>query len=884
MVPPLPGLPSTLHLLDLLPMGVVALRLLDPDDVTSFTLVYANPGQETIMGVPMKDLIGRAVVAAFPNALDTGVLEQFRQALRTAKTTGPIPVDYEDELVARDRFILWAVPVSVDLVLVITENPVARIQETSELQRMESRFRNLIESAPDALVMVDEKGIIQLANTQAEHLFGHTKAELLGMPVEVLVPVDLAAGHRSHRIDFEKTPHKRIIGQGMELRARRKDGTEVPVEIALSPIETETGLLISASIRDITERMLAQEALRQSEERLRTILDNACDAFVSMDEKGCIIGWNSAAEAMFGWTRTEALGRPLSRIIIPPSHRSAHENGLQHYLQTGAWPVLDRRIRLNAERRDGTEFPVEISIRAELNGKSRVFNAFISDITERERAERELAEFNRTLEARVEERTNALMKSEARYHNALNSMMEGVQIIGFDWRYLYVNDAVVAQSTFTREELLGRTMMERYPGIEKTPLFAVLERCMIERVPERMENEFRFPNGTVSYFELSIQPMTDGVFILSTDISARKKAEFALRASEERFHKAMDSMMEGVAIIGFNWRYVYVNDALVARSPFSREELIGHTMMEKYPGMEKTELFRTLEHCMTKRVAQVIEHTFQYPNAPLRHYEFSMQPMPDGLFCLSTDITERKRAELEISAQNARLDQQNKELEQFTYIASHDLQEPLRMISSYVQLLQRRYKDKLDEDANEFIGFAVDGAQRMKDLISDLLIYARLDRPVEMTEVDMKLVLEDALHNLGTALSESTALITHGTLPVVKGSHTQMVQLLQNLVGNAIKFRMENRTPRIHVDARPEDGYWNFSVEDNGIGVDEQYADKLFIPFKRLSSDHQFAGTGIGLAIAKRTVERHGGRIWFTSKPGEGTTFHFTIPQHPPGS
>jgi signal transduction histidine kinase len=233
----------------------------------------------------------------------------------------------------------------------------------------------------------------------------------------------------------------------------------------------------------------------------------------------------------------------------------------------------------------------------------------------------------------------------------------------------------------------------------------------------------------------------------------------------------------------------------------------------------------------------------------------------------------------DLERQKQELARSNAELQQFAYVASHDLQEPLRMVTSYVQLLERRYRGQLDADADDFIAFAVDGAARMQQLIKGLLVYSRVGthaQPLQST--DCQVVLARALTDLQVAMDESDAVVTHDPLPTVMADATQLGQLFQNLVGNAIKFR-DNRCPEIHVGAeRREDGYWLFSVRDNGIGVEPEYAERIFLIFQRLHTRDEYPGTGIGLAICKRIVERHGGRIWVASEPGQGATFYFTIP------
>jgi len=248
------------------------------------------------------------------------------------------------------------------------------------------------------------------------------------------------------------------------------------------------------------------------------------------------------------------------------------------------------------------------------------------------------------------------------------------------------------------------------------------------------------------------------------------------------------------------------------------------------------------------------------------------------------DITERKRAERELKQAEAlkqaveALELSNRDLEQFAYVASHDLQEPLRMVASFTQLLAKRYQGKLDKDADEFIAYIVAGAERMQVLINDLLTYSRVDTRGESFEpIDSEAAFDQAIANLRVAIEEGEAVITHDPLPPLIADDLQIVQLFQNLLHNAIKFHGKE-PPRVHVSAKQENNEWVFSVRDNGIGIAPEYFDRIFVIFRRLHSREEYPGTGTGLAICKKIVERHGGRIWVESEPSKGSTFYFTIP------
>jgi light-regulated signal transduction histidine kinase (bacteriophytochrome) len=253
---------------------------------------------------------------------------------------------------------------------------------------------------------------------------------------------------------------------------------------------------------------------------------------------------------------------------------------------------------------------------------------------------------------------------------------------------------------------------------------------------------------------------------------------------------------------------------------------------------------------------------------------------PQYEIAMFDDITERKEAEAALRQAHEELKRSNAELEQFAYVASHDLQEPLRMVSSYAQLLGRRYAEKLDGDAKDFIAYVVDGATRMKQLIEDLLAYSRVGtRGRDFKPVELEKSVRRAIGNLAAAIEESRASVTYDPMPTVPADEVQLAQLFQNLIGNALKFRAPSVAPRVHVGVKDLGAAYEFSVRDNGIGIEPQYFERIFMVFQRLHNKGEYAGTGIGLAIVKKVVERHGGQIRVESKLGEGSAFIFTLPK-----
>jgi light-regulated signal transduction histidine kinase (bacteriophytochrome) len=300
-------------------------------------------------------------------------------------------------------------------------------------------------------------------------------------------------------------------------------------------------------------------------------------------------------------------------------------------------------------------------------------------------------------------------------------------------------------------------------------------------------------------------------------------------------------------------------------SPYLEDECpISKTIKEGFVHSARDEVFWRKDHS---------SFPVAYTSTPIREDGKLV-----GAVVTFRDITERKRAQEKLSQTMAELARSNAELEQFAYMTSHDLQEPLRMVSSFVQLLAKRYKGRLDQDADDFINYAVDGVKRMQSLINDLLAYSRVgSRGKEFKPVSSDVALDHALSNLQAAIEQSGAVVTRDPLPVVTGDNSQLVQLFQNLIGNAIKFN-RNGAPRIHVSADQQGSEWVFSVRDNGIGIEPEYFGRIFLIFQRLHDRKQYPGTGIGLAICKKVVERHGGEIWADSELGTGATFYFTLP------
>lgn len=379
-----------------------------------------------------------------------------------------------------------------------------------------------------------------------------------------------------------------------------------------------------------------------------------------------------------------------------------------------------------------------------------------------------------------------------------------------------------------------------------------------------------------------------GGILVSRLLRRQLESAAALEASEARYRRLHQTMRDAFVQMDMSGRIVDTNDAFQQMLGHEKEALLSLREANLTPPKWRASVAKIVaEQVLPLGRSEVFEKEYvradgsRFP-AELRTFLITDDSRnPIGMWSIVRDVTQRKQAEMEREAAIKALKRSNEDLKQFAYVASHDLQEPLRMVASYTQLLAERYEDQLDEKAHKFIHYAVDGAERMQTLIRDLLAFSRVEtRAQEFKLIDSQGALCIAIANLKTLIDETETLVTIDDLPYVQADESQLTQVFQNLISNGIKFRKPSTTPRIHVSAEHVEDRWCFAVQDNGIGIASKYKERVFVIFKRLHTRQEYPGTGIGLAVCKRIVRRHGGRIWFESSPGKGTTFYFTLPIH----
>lgn len=780
---------------------------------------------------------------------------------------------------------------------------------------------------PDLVIIIDENHIITNINRNFTERLNGEPEDFIGKTCYSLV----------HSTDEppDFCPHSLLLKDHREHTKKFFiDSLNGYYKVSVSPIfeddELKGAVHIVHNITDVKK-------LEESHNRLATIVESSENTIIGKDLDGTITDWNKGAEKMYGYSAKEAVGRSISMLV--PAHLEDDVWWIMKEIKSGRSVKNYETVRITKDQTI-IPVSLSVSPIMDPDGTIAGAATIAIDIAERkkiERHRRELLEKQKNLTKKLQAANKKLKKqhmelfninldlreTKNKFFNAFHKNPAAMIITDNENRLVELNESYVKLTGYSREELIGTTPKKL------SPLLSLRNYNPLEDQDLKNNTETEYGIKTKSGEKRIILSRSESIELKSKphtisfiyDITERKIAENALEKSKIRFQVLMNNLKPGVALIDKSGQFLLVNPAFINMFGLDEYSDIYNVNSQNWENWkvygEDNKLLKLDEHPVRRAtftgltVENQLVSVLNPGSDQLIWMIINAEPVlnEDGsvnyVICTYQDFTKRKLAEdhkeillkkeqdlrekLQQSNQELldiqqkltktinKLEISNSELQQFAYVASHDLKEPLRMVTSFLQLLKQRYKYELDSDANEFIDFAVDGAKRMHNLIEDLLTYSRImTQGKEFDVMDMEEALDHVTINLKVSIDETHAEITHDPLPKIWADESQMIQLLQNLIENSIKYRNQE-VPKIHVSVKEEEEEWIFSVRDNGIGIAAKHAQKIFMIFKRLHTNQEYDGTGIGLAIIKRIIDRHSGRVWVESELGQGSTFFFTI-------
>jgi PAS domain S-box-containing protein len=649
-------------------------------------------------------------------------------------------------------------------------------------------------------------------------------------------------------------------------------------EISADPLVLDGQKYVMMAVNDITSRKQAELALEASgreilneKNRLEAVLETLPVGMAIIDEHGGTVRANSMFEKIWGSSHRDvkdisdyadfnAWWVDSGELVKPEEWASALA------LQKGE-TVIGQKVQI--ERLDGAYVYVLNSAAPILDSEGRIVGCAVAilDITELKQTEEKLRETRDYL------------------NKLLNYASAPVVVWDTEMKITFFNHAFEKLTGYSANEVIGQQLSMLFPDEDKKNILEKIARTTEGISLETSEIPIRRKNGEIRIALWNsanvISPDTKNLVATvaqGQDITERLKMEDALKERERDYRKLAENTPDLIQRFDLALRFIYVNPSVSVLYGFPVKEIIGKTLMEVGVEPDKVKLLEShYKKVFATGEPEVIE--FILKSSQCKQCYFDMQIMPEFSGEEITSVLAISRDISDINTIRERLEEKNKELEQFAYVVSHDLQEPLRMVTSFTKLLERRNKEKLDEDALEYMKYIVDGATRMNRLIEDILHFSRVGRTdTEGSLIDCNTIIDKVNTIMSYSIEKTGAEVTHDTLPVLFANETRLIQLFQNLISNAIKFRKKEETPRVHISAQRRGNEWLFSVKDNGMGIDPKYFGKIFVIFQRLHGWEEYPGTGIGLAISRKIVETYGGKIWVDSAEGEGATFYFTFP------
>lgn len=799
-------------------------------------------------------------------------------------------------------------------------------------------FNNLVEWINEGVFCVNSDGIIVYANKQFCKNLRYAETEVIGKPIFSFFYDDKHTALSQAKLDLRRKgvsdvydiKMRRKTGEGVWVRVNGKPvydaGGQFVGSVAIhtdisaqkqmeedlifakedleTKVITRTRQLSEVNQKlqqEIKERKLAEISVKSSEKRFKGIFFNSPDAIYVESHEGTILDVNEAACRLHGLSQEELTGKSV--FDISPTDRYSEIAQRQPLIISGKV----KKFESECLDKDGNVIPIEVSA-AHIEYKEKpALLMHVRDISDRRENQRLQQQLNEELEQKVKERTreleeiNARLEKEIKYKQAaqtelqqqkdflrliIDSTPDLIYVKDQEGKFILANKRVAEFYNLQPDQMEGQYDTEEQFTKDALEYFEWQDKQVLET-----NEEIKFPESSIKdlrtgediWLQTIKKPITlpDGskqVLGVSSDITEIKLAKEKLFISEQLYREiARNLPKSAMFIFDRDLRFILAEGPLIGTVSKPKAEIEGKTIFDTIRPSELERVEAVYRKILDGESSES-EQTFF--GRSLKVYHIPIRDDDGDIvygMVMILDISDLKETQRELEKRASELQRSNDELERFAYVASHDLQSPLRTIASYLQLLEIRYKSKLDDEASEFIQYSVAGAKRMQTVIHELLNYSRISsvkKPFVKTNTDE--LVRDVLKGLNNSIQISGAEIQLINLPTINAEPNQLFQLFQNLIDNGLKF-IKDRKPLIIVSAEEHDEVWQFSVADNGIGIKEEFREKIFQMFQRLHSQAEYPGTGVGLAICKKIVELHGGRIWIESEAGVGTTFIFTI-------
>ena len=872
----------------------VAISILNGMD---FKYTMLNTAAQHLINRTEEEVIGKPLKEVFPELEAQGFLKIFRQVLTSGErflaNEKAVTLDFQNNGKPERRYINFSVdPITntdgkVESIMIIAMDVSEQVEARVKIE--ESALRNstlaaIVQSSEDAIISKSLDGIVTSWNPGAEKLFGFSADEIIGQPISKLIPPDRL---------YEEPEILRKIEQGKKVdhfQTKRldKNGNLLHISLSISPIRNSEGIIIGAAkiARNITSEKVAEEKLKESEERFRMLVDNMMQLAWTCDELGNVTWYNKRWLDYTGMSFDDMQGWDWSKVHHPEHIQRVIDSVKKSAVTGEPWedtfPLRgkDGKYRWFLSR----AFPVR-------NQDGEIISWFgtNTDIEE----QRNFAE---KLEEKVKKRTRELSKQKDFIETIVNSTPDLVAAYDTEARIIAFNKACENALNIKREEVLGKIVTDAFPALKGSKSEKDLARAL---KGETIHNASYQSPVSNKYFENFISPLKDesgtiyGAVAIAHDITEVVKSTERIKQSEEKFNNLFHLSPLALSLLEFpSGTFIMVNEAFEELLGYSSDELIGRNSSE----------LMLLDRKDREKIIAKLNETGSYKNieATLKSKTKNEIPILASSQIIDiagkkyylnaiTDITDRKKAEREIEIKSDFLEKMNKELESFTYISSHDLQEPLRKIQTFAGRIIEKEKDKLSETGKDYLKRMSSAATRMQTLLKDLLAFSRLnttERKFESTRLNT--LIDEVASDFKEAMDDDKATLEVGKMCEIKIIPFQIRQLFQNLISNSLKFAKPDQPPHITISSKTMPTPKSLSIaaksvchityKDNGIGFEPQYSEKIFQVFQKLHGKDEFAGTGIGLAIVKKIVDIHHGHIHAESKLGMGASFHIYLP------